>query len=120
MLFTNTANLAYVPSTMSMPSIGSVSVDSVRRTLESSTEQVDLATNKVGNSFEQTLLKAFDELNKLQLEPAALSTQQLIDPDSVDAHDITIAMEKASLSLSLAITLIDRVVKAWNDISVTR
>lgn len=120
MLYTNTANLAYVPSTMEMPSISSITVDSARRTMESSTDKVDLATNKVANSFEQTLLKAFDELNKLQLEPQALSIQQIIDPDSVDAHDITIAMEKASTALNLATTIIDRVVKAWNDISVTR
>lgn len=120
MLFTNSANLSYVPSTMPMPSIGSVTVDTVRRTMESSTENVDLATNKVGNSFEQTLLKAFDELNKLQLQPEELSKQQIINPESVDAHDITIAMEKASLSLNLATTIIDRVVKAWNDIGIMR
>lgn len=120
MLFTNTANVAYVPTMMKMPSIGSVTVDSMRRTMESSTEAVDLATNKVGNSFEQTLLKTFDELNKLQLKPEELSVQQIVDPESVDPHDITIAMSKASLSLSLATTVIDRVIKAWNDISITR
>lgn len=120
MLFTNSANLAYVPTTMKLPSIGSVTVDTMRRTMESSTEDVDLATNKVGNSFEQTLLKAFDELNKMQLKPEALAQQQIVDPESVDAHELTIAMEKASLSLNLATTIIDRVVKAWNDISITR
>ena len=120
MLFTNTANMTYVPSTMKMPSIGSVTVDSVRRTMTSTTENVDLATNKVGNSFEQTLLKAFDELNKLQLKPQELSVQQIVDPESVEPHDITIAMNKASLSLHLAPTLLDPVVKAWNEISITR
>lgn len=120
MLFTNSANLAYVPSTLSMPSVTNITVDSIRRTMESSTENVDLATNKVGNSFEQTLLKAFDELNELQLKPEELSVQQMIDPESVDVHGLTIAMEKASLSLNLATTLTDRVIKAWNEITITR
>lgn len=120
MLFTNIANLAYVPSTMKMPSIGSVGVDTVRRTMESTTEEVDLATNKIGNSFEQTLLKTFDEMNKLQLKPEKLAQQQIVDPESVDVHDITIAMENASLSLNLATTVIDRVVKAWNEVSISR
>ncbi|MEL3907499.1 MAG: flagellar hook-basal body complex protein FliE [Treponemataceae bacterium] len=120
MLFTNTANLAYVPSTLPMPSVNTVSVDSIRRTMESSTENVDLATNKIGNSFEQTLLKAFDELNKLQIKAQDLGVQQMIDPESVDVHELTIAMEKASLSLNLATTLTDRVIKAWNEITITR
>lgn len=120
MYFTNSANLAYVPSLMPMPSIGSVTVDSMRRTMRATTDKVEMATNKVGNSFEQTLLLAFDKLNELQLQPEKLAEQQIINPESVDPHDITIAMGKANLSLSLAATLIDRVVKAWNDISITR
>ena len=34
----------------------------------------------------------------------------LVDPDSVDAHDVTIAMAKANLSLNITRTVLDRVV----------
>jgi len=44
----------------------------------------------------------------------------LIDPDSVDAHDVTIAMAKANMSLNITRTVLDRVVRAWKDIINTR
>ena len=44
----------------------------------------------------------------------------IVDPESVDVHDITIAMAEAGMSLKIAQTLIDRVVKSWNDITITR
>ncbi|PIE98112.1 MAG: flagellar hook-basal body complex protein FliE [Treponema sp.] len=120
MTFTNMANTYYVPATMKNPEIGSVFVDNFRSRMRSTTENVDIATNKVGNSFGQTLLKAFDMMNDLQVKSADLGKQALIDPESVEAHDITIAMGKASLSLKLAQTVIDRVVKSWNDVTTTR
>lgn len=120
MTFTNSANMYYVPSTMKSPKIGSVEVDNFRSRMVSNTENVDLAVNKMGNSFEQTLLKAFDELNAKQKLPEALSEQAIVDPESVDIHDITISMAEASLSLKLAQTLVDRVVKAWNDVTMPR
>ena len=71
-------------------------------------------------SFEQTLLKAFDEVNAKQQRTAELGQQMIVDPESVDVHDITIAMAEAGMSLKIAQTLIDRVVKSWNDITITR
>ena len=50
----------------------------------------------------------------------AIAQQLITDPDSVDVHDVTIAMAQASLSLSLAQTVIDRVIKDWNEITTTR
>ena len=44
----------------------------------------------------------------------------IVDPESVDVHDITMGMAEASLSLKLAQTIIDRLVKTWNDITTTR
>ena len=38
----------------------------------------------------------------------------MIDPDSVDVHDVTIAMAEANLSLKLAQSVIDRVIRSWN------
>jgi flagellar hook-basal body complex protein FliE len=44
----------------------------------------------------------------------------LVDPDSVDAHDVTIAMAKANMSLNITRTVLDRVVRGWKDIINTR
>ena len=76
-------------------------------------------TEKKG-AFEQYLLKAVDSVNDKQMASDAIAQQLITDPDSVDVHDVTIKMAQASLSLSLAQTVIDRVVKDWNEITTTR
>ncbi|MBO4547356.1 MAG: flagellar hook-basal body complex protein FliE, partial [Treponema sp.] len=46
--------------------------------------------------------------------------QILTDPDSVDIHDVTTAMAKAQMSMTLAKTVVDRVITGWNEITTTR
>ena len=70
--------------------------------------------------FEQTLLGAFDAMNAKQIKSEDIAQQMIIDPESVDVHDVTIAMAEANLSLKIAQTVIDRVIKDWNEITTTR
>ena len=77
-------------------------------------------TEKTRGSFEQYLLNAVSSVNDKQMNSDAIAQQLITDPDSVDVHDVTIAMAEASLSLSLAQTVIDRVIKDWNEITTTR
>jgi flagellar hook-basal body complex protein FliE len=42
------------------------------------------------------------------------------EADSVDIHDVTTAMAEANMSLSLAQTVISRMVSSWNEITTTR
>ena len=44
----------------------------------------------------------------------------IVDPESVDVHDVTIAMAEANLSLKIAQSVIDRLIKGWNEITTTR
>jgi flagellar hook-basal body complex protein FliE len=71
-------------------------------------------------SFEDAMLKAMDGVNASQLESSQAIEQSLVDPDSIDAHDVTIAMAKANMSLNITRTVLDRVVRAWKDILNTR
>lgn len=73
-----------------------------------------------GPSFEDALLKAMDGVNAYQTENTSLVQQMLVDPDSVDAHDVTLAMSRANMSLNIARTVLDRVVRAWRDLINTR
>lgn len=73
-----------------------------------------------GSSFEDALLKAMDGVNAYQTENTSLVQQMLVDPDSVDAHDVTLAMSRANMSLNIARTVLDRVVRAWRDLINTR
>jgi flagellar hook-basal body complex protein FliE len=71
-------------------------------------------------SFEDELIKAMDGVNADQQASSALSQKMITDPDSVDAHDVTIAMAKANLSLNIAKTVLSRIVTAWKDVINTR
>ena len=71
-------------------------------------------------SFQDYLLQAMDSMNSQQVDVSKIQEQLLTDPDSVDVHDVTIAMQKARMSLNLAQTVIDRLVTDWNEITTTR
>jgi flagellar hook-basal body complex protein FliE len=73
-----------------------------------------------GASFEDAMLKALDGVNASQSRSSDLMQQMVVDPDSVDAQDVTIAMAEANLSLNLAKTILSRVVTAWKDVINTR
>ena len=81
----------------------------------------DLSVKKEeGKSFESYLIDAVSYVNDTQNKSTALFEQAVIDPDSVDAHDVTIAMAQANLSLSLAQGVIDRMIRGWSEITTTR
>lgn len=71
-------------------------------------------------SFQDYLIDAMSTMNQQQLDVSNLSERLITDPDSVDVHDVTIAMSKARMSLNLAQTVIDRLITGWNEISTTR
>ena len=116
----NVANVYQIPALMDTPQIGGVIIDNFRSRMVSNTDMIELAQNKPAASFEQMVLKAFDEMNSKQIKMNELNQQMIVNPDSVDVHDITIGMAEASLSLKLAQTVIDCLVKSWNDITITR
>ena len=100
--------------------ISPVTVHNFRSDMVSSTSMIDNSSRPETASFEQTLLQAFDEMNTKQNRTDELAQQMIIDPESVDVHDVTIAMAEANLSLKIAQSVIDRVIKGWNDITTTR
>jgi len=71
-------------------------------------------------TFETYLMNAVKEMNDQQLDVGRKTEQLITDPDSVDIHEVTTAMAKAQMSLSLAQTVIDRVVSGWNELSTNR
>ena len=71
-------------------------------------------------SFGNLLLDSINSVNSMQQTSEALSVQAVIDPDSVDAHDVTIAAAKASMSLSITKNVVDRVIQAYREIQNVR
>ncbi|MGI5174042.1 flagellar hook-basal body complex protein FliE [Treponema sp. OMZ 840] len=71
-------------------------------------------------AFDRYLLDAVQYVNQKQIDVTDMEQQLVTDPDSVDPHDVTIAMAKANLSLSIAQNVISRLTQAWNEITSNR
>jgi flagellar hook-basal body complex protein FliE len=56
------------------------------------------------------------QVNQQQLRAQDLSQALITDPESVDIHDVTVALAEANLSLSMAKAVIDRAIRAYREI----
>lgn len=66
--------------------------------------------------FKSLFFEALGSVNKDQEMVSFLTEKAITSPSEVDAHDITIAMAKANMSLSITKSVTDRVVKAYQEI----
>jgi flagellar hook-basal body complex protein FliE len=71
-------------------------------------------------SFDDMMLRALDNVSGQEQFSNELIQKAIIDPNSVDAHDITIAQAKATMSLNIARTVLNRLVQGWRDLINTR
>ena len=71
-------------------------------------------------TFEQTMLQALDKVSQSQQFVGELEKEGIINPDSVDIHDITIAQAEASMALNIARNVLSRLVQGWRDLINTR
>ncbi|MDR2070784.1 MAG: flagellar hook-basal body complex protein FliE [Treponema sp.] len=83
--------------------------------------------NKIGaesvlrsGKFEDVMLRALDTVSAETQFADNLIQQAIVDPESVDSHDITIAQAKASMSFNITRTVLNRIVQGWRDIINTR
>lgn len=76
--------------------------------------------NNGGITFEEMMLEAINGVNDDQMNSASLMEQMVTNPDSVDTHDVTIAMAKAEMSLNVTKAVIDRAVSAYKEITSLR
>ncbi len=70
--------------------------------------------------FGQMVFDKLQEANGTAQQSAQLTQQFITDPDSVDAHDVTIAMSKANFAVSLTKSVVDGALKAYREISNLR
>ena len=71
-------------------------------------------------TFENAMLDALDKVSAYQQFASSVNQAALIDPDSVDIHDLTIAQAEASMSLNITRSVLNRVVQSWRDLINTR
>jgi len=71
-------------------------------------------------TFEHAMLQALDKVSGAQQFTSELEKQAIIEPGSVDIHDITIAQAEASMSLNITRNILSRLVQGWKDLINTR
>jgi flagellar hook-basal body complex protein FliE len=83
--------------------------------------RLDPAANRESSgSFGSLLMESLNSVNAQQQTADALAVQALVDPENVNTHDVTIAAAKASLSLSITKSIVDRVIQAYREIQNVR
>jgi flagellar hook-basal body complex protein FliE len=70
--------------------------------------------------FSETMLKALDKVSGYQLRAEYIQQQAILDPESVDVHEITDAEARANMALNITRTVLNRIVQAWKDVINTR
>ena len=71
-------------------------------------------------TFEDAMLQALDKVSSAQINASDLQKEAIINPGSVDIHDITIAQAEASMALSITRNIMSRLVQSWRDLINTR
>jgi len=71
-------------------------------------------------TFEEAMLGALDKVSAYQQFASSMNQMALVDPDSVNVEDVTIAQAEAMMSLNIARTVLNRLVQGWRDLINTR
>ena len=71
-------------------------------------------------TFGEAMLGALDKVSAYQQFSTNLNQQALVDPDSVNVEDVSMAMAEASLSLNITRNVLNRIVQGWRDLINTR
>ena len=83
-------------------------------------QKVERKPDEFISEFGKALQDAFYRVNDLQFESERLTNALAVRPDSVDIHDVTIAAEKARLSLFFTKSIVDRITQAYRELSNLR
>ena len=113
-------NMNYLTSTMELTRTNPAHIGTAPLSGTQSKKLSETAQSKNKSQFENFLLSAIEEMNSQQVDNSRLAEKLLTNPDEVDIQDVTIAMSKAQMSLSLAQTVIDRLISGWNELSTPR
>lgn len=70
--------------------------------------------------FSKVFLNALDSVNQKQVEAQELSIKMVSDPESVEAHELSIAQTKAEFALRLTQSILGRVTNAVKDLENIR
>ena len=76
--------------------------------------------DRVTEGFAGALNAALGRVETLDTRAQKLTAQAVYDPDSVDAHTVVLAAEKARFALNLTKTLADGAIRAYRELTSGR
>lgn len=76
----------------------------------------ELEGDSFGTVLGKIVTSGIDQVNSLQQESFALNQAFITDPDSVDSHDVTIAMQKANMALQITKAVVDGALQSYREI----
>jgi flagellar hook-basal body complex protein FliE len=79
-------------------------------------ESAPAAAGGPERSFGQLLIGALGNVNDSQITSMDLTQRMVTKPDSVNVHDVTIALAEANLALSMTKAIVDRALAAYREI----
>jgi len=83
-------------------------------------EKIGVGDVTGAGTFKDAMLQALDKVSGAQNYAESLIQEAIVNPDAVDAHDITVAEAMASMSLNITQNILNRLVQGWRDIINTR
>jgi len=84
--------------------------------LDSAGQGGPIGQGKSKNDFQDMLLTAINGANDVTQKSLSLEQQAIVDPQSVNAHDVMIALGESNMAISLTKAVVDRVLRAYQDI----
>ncbi len=75
---------------------------------------------KSRGGFDSVLIDALQNVNDTQIQSVSLAQQLITDPDTVDVHDVSIALAEANMTLSLTKQVVDKAISAYKEITSLR
>lgn len=70
-----------------------------------------------GEDFAQTLMDVLKEVNSSQQNAVQVGNDFMTGRQSVDIHDLKIAMERANIAMNLTLSVRNKVLEAYQEIS---
>lgn len=75
---------------------------------------------KVVSAFAEMFNNAINEVNDLEINATDLADKMAADPNSVDIHDVQIAAEESEMAVLMTKGIVDKVIKAYKEITNLR
>ncbi|AHH13793.1 flagellar hook-basal body complex protein FliE [Borrelia hermsii] len=76
----------------------------------------DVKRKEKVESFKDLFFNLISDVNNSQLDVSKMSQQAILKPNDIDVHDIVIAMSKANMNLSITKAIVEKSIKAYQDI----